>query len=117
MSPLPEDRFWVVHETSRGSASEVWRTSTSPQALGQVGDFVEDLLVALDQLLDLLNGVDDGRVITPSEGSSDLGEGKIGEVSAQVHSDLSVERQPDPDGSLRLPVSDIAEKFIQYYFQ
>jgi hypothetical protein len=31
--------------------------------------------------------------------------------------DLSVERQSDSDGALRLPVADIAEKFIQYYWK
>ena len=29
--------------------------------------------------------------------------------------DLSLEREPAADGSLRVPVSAIAEKFIEYY--
>jgi 5-methylcytosine-specific restriction endonuclease McrA len=34
----------------------------------------------------------------------------------QSLADLSIERQPDQDGSITLPVPDIAEKFIQYYW-
>ena len=30
--------------------------------------------------------------------------------------DLSLEREPDTDGSLRVPVSAIAEKFVEYYW-
>jgi hypothetical protein len=30
--------------------------------------------------------------------------------------DLSLEREPAPDGSLRIPVSALAEKFIEYYW-
>ena len=35
----------------------------------------------------------------------------------QSLADLAVERQPAPDGSLRLPVADIADKFIHYYWR
>lgn len=35
----------------------------------------------------------------------------------QSLADLAVEKQPDRDGSMRLPVSEIAEKFIHYYWR
>lgn len=35
----------------------------------------------------------------------------------QALADLSVERVPADDGSLRIPIADIGEKFIEYYWQ
>lgn len=35
----------------------------------------------------------------------------------QSLADLAVEKQSDADGSIRIPVSEIAEKFIQYYWR
>jgi len=35
----------------------------------------------------------------------------------QALADLAVERIPEEDGSLRIPIADIGEKFIEYYWQ
>lgn len=35
----------------------------------------------------------------------------------QSLADLAIENEPDTDGSMRLPVTEIAEKFIRYYWQ
>ncbi|MBM3348068.1 MAG: HNH endonuclease, partial [Betaproteobacteria bacterium] len=35
----------------------------------------------------------------------------------QALADLAVERPPDPDGGLRLPIAAIAEKFLEYYWR
>ncbi len=52
-------------------------------------DLVEGVAVAIYEVRDLGCGVHDSRVVAAAEGASDLGERFVGELTAEVHGDLS----------------------------
>lgn len=58
-------------------------------APGEVCDLIEQAASLCHELPDLAIGVHHGRVIAATESLSDLGERQIGELSTQVHGDLS----------------------------
>lgn len=50
----------------------VWTSSSCPHSLGEQCDLIEDLFVALHEIFYLVDGMDDGGVITATELGSDL---------------------------------------------
>src|SRR3712207_2370205 len=81
---------------------------SSPRLLdprGELLDKVVDRTVLLDQLRDLGGGVDDRRVVAPTELLADLGKRAVGELATEVHRDLA-----GVDDRLRAPVS---REFLQ----
>ena len=59
------------------------------KALSQRFDCFLELGVFLEKRTDLFDGMEDRRVILPAEGSSDLSERGVSELSGKIHSHLS----------------------------
>lgn len=50
----------------------VWTSSSCPHSLGEQGDLIEYLFVALHETFHFVDGVDDGGVIATTELGADL---------------------------------------------
>ena len=59
------------------------------EALDNVGDLLVDRLALAHLALDLLHGVDHGRVVTTTEESGDAGIAQVGLLAEHVHRDLA----------------------------
>src|SRR5205807_2351669 len=65
-----------------------------------------ELGIFLEEGLDLVDRVQDGRVVLAAEGAADLGERGVGELTREVHRDLP--REGDgPRPVLRLEVGEL----------
>ena len=58
-------------------------------ALDQPLDGLVERGIFPHQRLDLIDGMEHGRVVLATEGQADLGEGGVGEVARQIHGDLT----------------------------
>ena len=60
-------------------------------ALDQPVDGLAELGISLHQPVDLVDAMEDGRVISAAERAADVGERGVREVTSEVHRDLSWE--------------------------
>lgn len=66
-------------------------------ARGELSDLLVGTFPFLHAMTNLVGGVDHGGVVAAPETFSDLGEGEVGELSADVHRDLAcVHKGPRP---------------------
>src|SRR5689334_3047366 len=89
----PEPRFSPPHPRTHIHRFPQWGR---PSGLLRGGEFLARQLdpvaegtVALHLALDLVDRMDDGRVVAPAEGLADLDELHLQEVAGQVHGDLA----------------------------
>src|SRR5665648_925117 len=80
-------RCWTtVHNCVHKGSQRLARLVTNP--VGQLGDLVIGCTAFAHQLTDLAVGVHDRGVVAPPEQLTDLGQGQLRELTAEVHRDL-----------------------------
>src|SRR5437660_3133518 len=88
-----------VRPQCRGRSSEghPLASSTVAEAEGEGGHLLEDGTALLHETGDLVDGVDDGGVVAPTELTADGGVAEVGHLAEHVHADLAgVDQWPAP---------------------
>ena len=76
---------------SMDRAGSLWGSASDPSLNGGSDpvDRALDTVVSQQEVLDLLDGVDDGRMVLVSEDGADVGEGLVGHLSGEENGDLA----------------------------
>ena len=71
---------------------ELWNPVDSPECLKKGRDQRVEIVILFSQIFDLLDRMDDRRVMLASEASADFRQRRIGQRFRQIHRNLSGQR-------------------------